>query len=259
MKLKPVKLPYKLLTFKGNPKLEKGEKLGYWTAVLHLAPAKLSGFNVCSLSTDGCRDACLNTAGRGGIAKGGILTHAIIEAGIRSNAVQACRIARTRLLFSDRETFLRQLVREIRTHIKRCEREGFKPAFRPNGTSDIQWEASNFKLDGLSIPEMFPEAEFYDYTKIPNRRNLPSNYSLTFSYADGNQNHVAEAVRRGFNIAVVFRSKKVRASYMESGFLGLPVIDGDDTDLRFLDPRQCVVGLYAKGAAKKDTSGFVVD
>jgi hypothetical protein len=36
-------------------------------------------------------------------------------------------------------------------------------------------------------------------------------------------------------------------------------IDGDDSDVRFIEPHAVVVALYAKGKAKKDTSGFVVD
>jgi hypothetical protein len=248
----------KLLTVEGNPKTAKGEKLGFWTAILHLAPAKLSGFEVCPKATAGCRAACLNTAGHGGLTKGPVLTYADLASGSRINPVQAARAWRTRWLFEAREAFMARLVTEITTHVKRCKAAGFAPAIRLNGTSDIRWEAASFKYQGLSIFEHFPDVQFYDYTKIPNRRNLPANYSVTFSYADGNQADVAAAIARGLNIAVVFASAAVRADYMTSGFLGLPVIDGDETDLRFLDPRQSVVGLYAKGAAKRDLSGFVV-
>jgi len=44
---------------------------------------------------------------------------------------------------------------------------------------------------------------------------------------------------------------------MPETYEGTPVFNGDDSDLRFLDPKGVVVGLYAKGKAKKDTSGFV--
>lgn len=248
----------KLLTI-GNPKTEKGEKLGYWTAVLHLAPARLSGFEVCAGSTAGCRAACLNTAGRGGIAAGhGILSYQDVVDGKR-NAVQAARIARTQWLFSDRQGFLAALVVEIAKFVRKARKAGFVPAIRLNATSDIRWEAGAFKIDGKSIMELFPDVTFYDYTKLANRRNLPANYHLTFSLADGNMAQAVEALRNGLNVAAVFRDIETRAYYMETGFLGHVVIDGDETDLRFLDPAGSIVGLYAKGAAKRDTTGFVYD
>jgi hypothetical protein len=249
----------KLLTTSGNPKTDKGAKYGYATAILHLAPADLSGFNTCAAATAGCRAACLNTAGHGGIAKGGLLTYESIKAG-RSNATQAARVWRTRFLFEDRQGFLRQLHKEITAFVKRVEREGLTPVVRLNGTSDIRWEAGAFHLDGRSIFEHFPTIRFYDYTKLSNRKNLPANYSVTFSYADGNHDKAVAALANGLNVAAVFRSPEARDAYRDNGgFLGVPVIDGDDSDLRFLDPKGVVVGLYAKGQAKRDTSGFVVD
>lgn len=248
----------KLLTV-GNPKTEKGEKLGYWTAVLHLAPARLSGHEVCPGATIGCRAACLNTAGRGGLIAGqSRLTYAEVLAGT-VNAVQAARIARTQFLFADREAFLRQLLKEIAGFIRKAEAAGFTPAIRLNATSDIRWEAGAFHVDGKSVMDHFPAVQFYDYTKLANRRNLPSNYHLTFSLADGNADRAAEALANGLSVAAVFRDVETRNEYMATGFMGAAVIDGDETDLRFLDPAGVVVGLYAKGNAKRDTSGFVVD
>jgi hypothetical protein len=51
----------------------------------------------------------------------------------------------------------------------------------------------------------------------------------------------------------VFRGEKPKT------FLGLKVIDGDTHDMRFLDEDNVVVGLKAKGKAKTDYSGFVID
>jgi hypothetical protein len=59
------------------------------------------------------------------------------------------------------------------------------------------------------------------------------------------------ALSNGMNVAAVFH--KVPETY-----LGRTVINGDETDLRFLDPKGVIVGLKAKGKAKKDTTGFVV-
>ena len=95
---------------------------------------------------------------------------------------------------------------------------------------------------------MFPQVQFYDYTKIPNRRNVPSNYHLTFSRSETNHQDVILSQN---NVAVVF-------DVLPATYLGRTVIDGTETDLRFLDPQNVVVGLKANGKAKQDTSGFTV-
>lgn len=220
----------------GNPKLMKGEKKGYLSFVLHLAPADLSGKNTCPKATEGCKAACLNTAGRGGMYKTGETT----------NAIQQARIRKTKMFFEQREQFLAQLEADIRLGIKQAEKKGMIPAFRLNGTSDISWEK-------YGIIEKFSEVQFYDYTKINNRKvKHLTNYHLTFSKADGNDMDVRVAASNGMNVAVVFK-KELPATY-----IGREVVNGDDTDLRFLDPKGVIVGLKAKGKAKKDTTGFVV-
>ena len=124
------------------------------------------------------------------------------------------------------------------------------PVFRLNGTSDLPWEKIRVG-QYRNIMAMFPDIQFYDYTKIPGRQ-VPANYSLTFSAADGNDQDVQNAIQAGYNIAVVFEHKQLPDYYM-----GLPVYNADNSDLRFLDPKQVIAGLYAKGKAKKDMSGFV--
>ena len=248
---------FKLLT-PGNPKTEKGRGAGYWTFILHLAPARLSGFNVCAMATQGCIAACLNTAGRGGIMGGhGILTHADVAAGIQ-NTIQRARIRRTRWFFEDRAGFMTALADDIAKAIAKAKRTGFVPVFRLNGTSDIRWERE--PVAGFpNIMTLFPDVQFYDYTKLPNRRNVPANYDITFSLADGNEQHARTAWQNGMNVAAVFRNADTVARYVAQGFQGMPVFVGDDSDLRFLDPRGVIVALYAKGNAKRDASGFVRD
>lgn len=259
---------FKLLTA-GNPKTVKGEKKGYWTFVLHLAPARLSGFNVCPMATKGCKAACLNTAGRGGIMAGhGILTAADVAKGIR-NTIQNARIRRTRWFFEDRAGFMEALAADIVRAQAKAHKAGFIPVFRLNGTSDIRWESIPVVRGGkASIFAMFPHIQFYDYTKIANRKNIPANYALTFSLADGNEAQALAAHEAGMNVAAVFRNKATVAHYVAACFmLGsstsrrklVPVFIGDDTDLRFLDPKAHVIALYAKGNAKRDRSGFVRD
>ena len=230
----------------GNPKVLKGMSQGYMTYILHLAPASLSGYNTCPKATAGCKAACLNTAGRGGMFKKGEST----------NVIQQARIRKTKMFFENRVQFFNDLTKDIQTAIAQSKKLGLIPVFRLNGTSDIAWEKYEVNDTGLNIFQIFPEVQFYDYTKILGRKvaNIP-NYHLTFSAADGNDADVYRAVTQGYNIAVVFGIKKTLP--MPETYLGLNVFNGDESDLRFLDPKNVVVGLYAKGKAKKDTTGFV--
>lgn len=220
-------------------------KQGYNTYILHLAPAKLSGYETCAKRTAGCTSACLNTAGRGGMFKKGETT----------NVIQQARIRKTKMFFEQRQEFLNQLTVDIVKAIKQSEKLGLIPVFRLNGTSDIAWEKYEV-CNGKNIFQMFPEVQFYDYTKILGRKvkHIP-NYHLTFSAADGNDADVLSAIAQGMNVATVFGIKK--SLPMPETYNGRPVFNGDESDLRFLDPKGVVVGLYAKGKAKKDESGFV--
>jgi hypothetical protein len=233
----------------GNPKVLKGMSQGYMTYILHLAPADLSGYETCPKRTAGCTAACLNTAGRGGMFKKGENT----------NVIQKARIRKTKMFFEDRITFMNLLVKDIELAIKQCIKKGLIPVFRMNGTSDLAFEKYEVLRKGQSYTNIFtafPEVTFYDYTKILGRKikNI-SNYSLTFSAADGNDADVYRAISEGYNVATVFGLKKTEA--MPKTYMGRIVFNGDESDLRFLDPKNVVVGLYAKGKAKKDTSGFV--
>jgi hypothetical protein len=151
------------------------------------------------------------------------------------------------------------LVKDIELGIKQSAKKDLVPVFRLNGTSDLSFEKYEVIRNGKlfrNIFSAFPEVQFYDYTKILGRKvNEISNYHLTFSAADGNDIDVTKAVAQGYNVAVVFGIKKTLP--MPEDYVGMPVFNGDDSDLRFLDPKGVVVGLYAKGKAKKDTSGFV--
>ncbi len=229
----------------GNPKVLKGMSQGYNTYILHLAPAQLSGYETCAKRTAGCTAACLNTAGRGGMFKKGETT----------NVIQKARIRKTKMFFENRRDFLNALVVDIIRAKKQSEKLGLIPVFRLNGTSDIAWEKYEVAA-GKNIFQMFPEVQFYDYTKILGRKvaHIP-NYHLTFSAADGNDADVLKAIAQGMNVATVFGIKKTEP--MPDTYNGRVVFNGDESDLRFLDPKGVVVGLYAKGRAKKDTSGFV--
>jgi hypothetical protein len=231
---------FKLLST-ANPKIQKGTKQGYLSFILHLAPADVSGYNTCPKATVGCRAACLNTAGRGGMFKKGETT----------NTIQKARIRKARYFFEDRAGFMADLYKDIQKAIKFAERKGLTPVFRLNGTSDLSWE--KYEVAGYTnIFEAFPQVQFYDYTKVPKRKvDGIANYHLTFSQADGNEKDANWAISKNMNVTVVF--DKIPAEYK-----GREVFNADDTDLRFLDPKGVVLGLKAKGRAKKDRTGFVV-
>jgi hypothetical protein len=183
----------------------------------------------------------------------------MFKKGESTNVIQEARKRKTLFFFEDRTTFMADLVSDITKAIKQSARLGLIPVFRLNGTSDLAFEKYEILRDGQSYSNIFmafPEVQFYDYTKILGRKikDIP-NYHLTFSAADGNDSDVAKAIEQGYNVATVFGIKKTEP--MPEFYNGRPVFNGDDSDLRFLDPKGVIVGLYAKGKAKKDTSGFV--
>lgn len=239
------RFPEKLLGVDTNAKTVKGEKYGVKTAILYLVPSIGSGVQLCPMAKLAlCEAPCLFVAGRGAMS-----------------SVMLSRLRKTLYFNQFRELFMAQLAAEIAALAAKADRDGFKLVVRPNGTSDIRFE--NIPVKGAAnIMALFPNVQFYDYTKIANRRNIPANYDLTFSYSGvaAYQPFVKKAVANGERIAVVFRSRDIVDAMLANGdtFLGLPVVDGDDSDIRHLDPKGAVVALYAKGKAKHDFSGFVV-
>lgn len=239
------RFPDKLLGIDTNAKTIKGEKYGIKTAILYLMPAMGSGVNLCANAViAGCVKPCLFTAGRGAMSN-----------------VMLSRLRKTLYFNQYREQFMAQLSREITLEKAKAKRQGYILIVRPNGTSDVRYE--NIPVDGFdNIMAAHNDVQFYDYTKLANRKNVPANYDLTFSYSgvEAYQPFVAKAVANGDRIAVVFRDRAIVNAMLANGdtFLGLPVVDGDDTDIRHLDPRGAIVALYAKGKARRDQSGFVV-
>lgn len=228
----------KLLTT--NTKLLKDSK-NYLALGLQLAPHKQAGMgNVCPNASKGCAKACLFSAGFG-----------------RFDNVMQGRINRTKFFFEHREKFMETLFREIRAGIKKATKDSKKLAIRLNTISDIAWE--KIKVDGKNVFEHFPQVQSWDYTKSPQRMSaflagdMPKNYHLTFSRSESNDKIVDAIIASGGNIAAVFRGELPKV------WKNKPVISGDETDLRFLDPSGVIVGLVEKGLAKKDSTGFVLE
>jgi hypothetical protein len=234
----------KNLLSRNNNKTIKGEKLGWITYIMYLAPftQNSSGKNVCSHASSGCAAACLFGSGFGGMF----------------SSVEKGRVNKTDYLLADRKAFLSQLRDEIAKLKAKHDNKGEKLCIRLNGTSDLAWE--KFKIDGKSLMELFPEIQFYDYTKnyLRFERELPENYHLTFSRSEDNDEHANRLLAKGYNVAVVFDE-------LPEMYNGYKVVNGDLSDLRFKDEKNVVVGLKykkltGKGADNKKVfdTGFAI-
>lgn len=240
-------VPLNLLT-KNNAKTVKGEKLGWITYILYMAPHEQNdvGANTCPMASKGCAAACLYTSGRGSM----------------SNVIKGRR-NKANYLDLAKEKFLNQLDKEITKIKAKHLKKGEKVCIRLNGTSDVVYENSKYIVrDGKTIIELHPEVQFYDYTKIAVRmfRKLPKNYQLTFSRHEENGDMISKVLESGGNVSVVFDE-------LPETYLGYEVINGDISDLRFLDNKNVVVGLKYKKSTGKGakitneeafTSGFAM-
>jgi len=259
-----------LLNIDGNPKTVKGQKEGYMTAILYLAPWKAAGVNLCPMAElAGCFAGCLNQAGHGGMAKANA-TIAPYGVEVADNNVQRARIARSRRFIDNQTLFMADLHREIVKFIARAGRKGLTPVVRLNGTSDIQWEKIQYRAPTArgdyrtqTVFDHFADIQFYDYTKIAKRfeRPLPANYHLSLSYSEASPVYALRCLRAAdeFQAPLVIVVRDDRAKEIAQGLAGDHYVNGDDNDLRFTDPVGARVYLKAKGPARKDTSGFVID
>ncbi len=240
-KLRELGLPYRPILGEASAKTVKGEKIGYLTGIVYLAPDD----QICAHARfAGCMYACLKSAGRGAF-----------------NSVQAARAAKTLFFKTQLQAFMLSLCADIWALVRKANKRGMIPLVRPNGTSDIPFENIIVEAFGLNIFQIFPDVQFYDYTKHPSR-NLTGktggtgNYDLTYSFSGITPKLMTTkglANPHNKRVAVVFYKR----SEIPQVFGARPVVDGDDTDVRHIEPEGVVVALYAKGKAKADTSGFV--
>lgn len=212
---------------------------------LYLAPASISGYNVCPHSTPECRLGCLNTSGRAGIEEFAGLTK-----------IQDARIKKTKLFYEQPEFFMSWLIAEIKTAQRKAIKNGYFFSVRLNCTSDIDWQ--NVKINGQSIFEIFPEVNFYDYTKVVDKfMNIAPNYHLTYSFTGRNWNSCKILLKRGHNIAMVFNVKT--ETELPTEFEGFKVINGDLTDYRVSDAKGVIVGLKWKRIANRENERKVLN
>ena len=228
-----------------NHKTIKGEKLGYITYIMYMSPYTQNsrGINLCPHASKGCSAACLFKSGFGGMY----------------NTVQNGRINKTEWYLENRSEFMLHLDREIGNAIKKHKDKAIV-TFRLNGTSDIRWEKIKVR-EGKNIFELYPDVQFYDYTKNPKRFDdvLPANYDLNFSRSETNDKHAMAILKKGYNVAMVFNK-------IPNEYEGFEVINGDETDLRFLDKKGVIVGLKYKSITGKGAdnslafkSGFAIN
>lgn len=224
-------------------KHKKSKKYNELTYSLYLSPAKSSGYEVCPGRTTECTKLCLNESGMNSMVQNK-----------RGDVINDSRIQKTRLFFEHREFFMKWMIDEIKAAELKAHKLGFTLSVRLNNTSDISPE--DFQLNGQNILQMFPEVQFYDYTKVASRIELLkkySNYDLTFSYTGYNLTECQKMLLNKIRVAVVFKN-------VPEQFMGYPVIDGDKYDMRYKDIDPVIVGLKYKRVRTKLTNNikFVV-
>lgn len=235
--LKNEGLEYRPILGTASAKTIKGERIGFLTAICYLKPDEI----LCPhAKLAGCLGPCLQSAGRGAF-----------------NSVQLARIAKTEYFKNNRRAFMLSMAADVWAIKNKAEKRQLIPLIRPNGTSDIPWENIPV-IDGRNIFQLFPEVQFYDYTKHPSRNlegKTAGNYDLTFSYSGITPQKITiKGLLNPHNsrVAVVFDKRE----NIPATFHAWPVIDGDNSDVRHIEPRAVVVALYAKGKARTDSSGF---
>jgi hypothetical protein len=248
-----------------SAKAIKATKYGFLNGINYMAPADTAGVgNLCPFKSAGCAALCL------GIESG---QAAMVSRVTGTNSVRESRKAKARYFMKQRQAYLAEALWHVATLCRSAAKLGLVPVARMNGSTDIAYENMRFFVtpeyaatlsqvsghtvtSGLhTVYSAFPSVTFCDYTKIAKRfdRALPKNLSLTFSRSETNEAECIALLVRGFNVAVVFDKALPRK------WNGFVVINGDEHDLRHLDPKGVVVGLLPKGnKAKRDTSGFVV-
>jgi hypothetical protein len=226
-----------------SAKIAKNAKKGIDTYILYLAPSDSSGYNVCPMATEDCIKACLSESG-----------HNRIDT--KKNMINKARVKKTKLFFEEREFFMKWLCSEIDTYKAAAEKKGHGFSVRLNGTSDIS--PVQFRLNGKNILELYPDVQFYDYTKVLRRTELLyayPNYDLTFSFSGSNWNDCEQAMVRGARVAVVFENE------LPAFFKGWPVVSGDESDVRYFDAPDVIVGLKFKKVRNKidiSTQKFII-
>ena len=220
-----------------SAKMSASYRNGTMTYCIYLAPWNISGHQVCPKG-ENCHKNCLTYSGHEKIAE-------FTEGS--NNRVMNSRINKTRAFYEDRETFMQVMVHEIKRYMKRAESLGMEFSVRINGTSDLSPLLFKDTESGKNLLELFPNVQFYDYTKVYNRINLMKkypNYDITFSFDGYNHKECKDFLDNGGKVAVVFYGD------LPKEYKGYKVVDGNGYDMRYLDENGCIVGLHYHKTAK---------
>lgn len=225
-------------------KHSKAFKYNELTYSLYLSPANTSGFEVCAGRTKECTIACLHESGLNRIDQ-------------KQNKINKSRIAKTKLFFQERDYFMGWMIDEIESVRNKAKKLGYNFSVRLNNTSDLSPEI--FTLGDRNILEIFEDCQFYEYSKIYRRIALTKkykNYDLTFSYSGNNIDECQRALNvDNTRVAVVFRNE------LPETFMDHEVINGDEYDMRYHDPKNVIVGLKFKKVRNKidfNDNSFIV-
>lgn len=219
-----------------STKHEKAYKYNEMVYTIYLSPAKMSGYEVCPKRTDECTLLCLNESGHN-------------RMDVKVNKINKSRIKKTKMFFENREFFVRWVIDEIKVGMRKAKEQGFEFSVRLNNTSDLSPELFYINDNGVkkNLLQLFPDVQFYDYTKVPNRMRLKQkydNYDLTFSFDGSNMEECFKMLDNEIRVAMVF--DKVPETYK-----GKEVIDGDKYDMRYRDDKDVIVGLKFKKVRTK--------
>lgn len=230
----------KLLSVSTDPKTTKGGRLGFLTGVCYMTPHKspYDSFNLCQWATLLCSLACLSFSGRGRDER------------TESKIKLARHWRRSLWVNEDKAPFWTQLAKEVEALVAKAKKLRMTPCVRLNGTTDILWERHP---EFHELCTRYQQIQWYDYTKCPIQHRLgrPANYHLTFSWSGKNDPDCREALRLGVNVATPYLATLPAEDNFGRYSRKVPVINGDESDLRFLDTPGVIVGLKNKPVSAK--------
>ncbi len=216
----------------------KAYKYNELVYTIYFSPANRSGYEVCPGRSPECSAACLNMSGHN-------------RMDIHENRINNTRIKKTKLFFEEREFTVRWIIQEIANAKWKAEQEGRRFSVRLNNTSDISPEefyVINKSGQKRNLLQLFPDTQFYDYTKIASRIELIKkypNYDLTYSFNGYNEDICKGMLRHNVRVAVVFNG------VLPETFMDHPVINGDLYDMRYKDRTDVIAGLHYKRVRNK--------
>jgi len=229
-----------------SAKASKATEYGYLNAIHYMAPHTIAGVgNLCPFASPGCAASCLGYhTGQASMVKDADNTQ-------NKNSVRLSRDTKARQFMTQRPAYMREVHKQAKRVIAKAHKMGLKPALRFNGSTDV----ANAPRE---IAAAYPEVPVNEYTKsvrfaLENAAGMhPANLTVCFSRSEINEADCVKVLEAGGLVSVVFHGE------IPATWNGFPTVDGDKHDLLHKQPKGHVVALKAKGAAKRDTTGFVV-